>query len=710
MRHFLCIILSIQAAILGISSLNDFGLHIPIIKQIIGFTYLTIVPGILLMNMLRFKNLSNYEFFLYSIGLSLATLMAIGVMANFLFPLAGISNPISEKYLLSILTTVVLLLCFINYITQSSYPSFYMIHFQDIFSPVTLFLLIIPFVSIFGTYFVNFHRTNIILMALFLIIGLIPFLVAFNIIKEHFYPLAIYVISLTLLYHYSLISNYICGYDIHHEYYVSSLVLKNSFWNPHISSNTNSMLSVVMLAPIYSNICSMSLTSVFKIVYPLIYSLVPFTMYYIFKKQIDAKSSFYSCFFFISIFVFYTEMLALARQQIAELFLVLIILLISSHNDRSSISKSTLLLIFLFSLSVSHYALSYIFMFQLGLLYIILYIGSYRSKSYTKYTSSSSFLLVYGVFTLSWYIYFSNSSTFISILTIANNIYSHILTEMFNPNYVEGARIIVSNPVSPLHSILKYLHLASQLFISIGIFFSFFKDKIFTFKKEFAYLCYLSYFICLLAIIVPSFSSSLNTSRLYHICLIFLSPFLILGFLVAITKAQKYLSMGNLVSRKCFSLLIPIFLATFILFNSGWVYEVADDNPRSISLSQNSILNSKNIEDIKTFYVEGGFTSEYSVFGAEWLSKVREEKYSVYSDYLHKSHVLQSYGGLSNINEIIYNSKIPNNSYVYIGYFNLQYFIYSSSRDRKYWELDDFLANNNLNHLYSNGGCGIFSR
>jgi uncharacterized membrane protein len=66
----------------------------------------------------------------------------------------------------------------------------------------------------------------------------------------------------------------------------------------------------------------------------------------------------------MSIFVFYTEMVSLARQEVAELFLVLILL---SMIDRgiSRQQRSVLLLTFTASLIVSHYGLSYIFMLLL---------------------------------------------------------------------------------------------------------------------------------------------------------------------------------------------------------------------------------------------------------------------------------------------------------------------------------------------------------
>lgn len=164
---------------------------------------------------------------------------------------------------------------------------------------------------------------------------------------------------------------YIWGWDTHHEYYLSNLVIANPLWNSTIPYAVNTMLSIVMFAPIVSSICNMSLTWVFKIIYPLLFSLVPLGLYRVFQKQIDDKIAFLSCFFFVSLFMFYTEMLQLARQQIAELFFVLLILLMIDKNmDKTK--RAFLSIVFGVSLVVSHYGLSYIYMFCLISAWLIL--------------------------------------------------------------------------------------------------------------------------------------------------------------------------------------------------------------------------------------------------------------------------------------------------------------------------------------------------
>jgi uncharacterized membrane protein len=354
-KKFLKVVLAIQLAVWGVIGLDAIGLQIPILRQLIGFVYLTFVPGILILRILKLHKLGNIETLLYTVGLSIATLMFTGLFMNTVYPLFGISGPISITPLIITISAVVLVLSILSYVRDKNFSDPAHIDIKDVLSPPALFLCLVPFMAVFGTYLVNFHHTNILLLLMIVAIALIAVLIGFDkFIPKNLYPLAVFVIAISLLYHASLISMYIWGWDIHHELYLTNLMKINGIWDPTMYGTCNAMLSLVMLAPIYSIITNMNITWVFKIIYPLLFSLVPLGLYRIFQKQTDDKIAFLSCFFFVSLFTFYTEMLALARQQIAELFLVLLILAMID-KDMNKTARSFLFIVFGISLVVSHY-------------------------------------------------------------------------------------------------------------------------------------------------------------------------------------------------------------------------------------------------------------------------------------------------------------------------------------------------------------------
>ncbi|MDY6895329.1 MAG: hypothetical protein SVO01_07950, partial [Thermotogota bacterium] len=73
--RFLKVIFSIQLALWVVIGLDYTSLQIPILRELISFIYLTFVPGILILRILKLHNLGNIETILYSVGLSIATLM-----------------------------------------------------------------------------------------------------------------------------------------------------------------------------------------------------------------------------------------------------------------------------------------------------------------------------------------------------------------------------------------------------------------------------------------------------------------------------------------------------------------------------------------------------------------------------------------------------------------------------------------------------------
>ena len=354
--------------------LNALGVSIPIVQPLIGFIYLTFVPGILLLTALRLRNLDIVEIALYAVGLSIAIVLSIGLVANIVFNASNTIKPFSFLAVTSSVSFVVLLLCAVAYFrnrTQGhvsytpgsgkrlapkplSPPKC-----RSLWTP-TLFLCIIPFIAVFSTYLVNNYNVNAGQLLLWLLLGVVVLLIAFDkVIPSKLYPLAVFVIALSLLFQQTLISAWLTGADIQTEWSLANSVLNTGVWNPSFLAQYNGMLSVVALAPIYSLISSLDLVWVFKIVYPVIFALVPVGLYQIFRRQLNDKVAFLSCFFFMSFAPFYVQLPTLARQEVAELFFVLLILLLVSKEMNQRI-QSALFIVFGLSLVVSHYGLSYI--------------------------------------------------------------------------------------------------------------------------------------------------------------------------------------------------------------------------------------------------------------------------------------------------------------------------------------------------------------
>lgn len=67
---------------------------VPIVRQVLGFIYLTFIPGFVTLKALRIK-IDQIDELLVSVGLSLTLSMLIGLVMSVVFPFFGLIKPLS---------------------------------------------------------------------------------------------------------------------------------------------------------------------------------------------------------------------------------------------------------------------------------------------------------------------------------------------------------------------------------------------------------------------------------------------------------------------------------------------------------------------------------------------------------------------------------------------------------------------------------------
>ena len=265
-NQFILFVLIMQILVLGTVALRLNGFNIPIIWELVAFVYLIFIPGYIILRILRLHNLSDIETLLYAVGFSIGSIMLIGAAINFIYPLINIPNPISTIHLIIVMIIFVLALSILCYLKDRNFSDYSFIETGNLLVPEFLFLCILPFLAILGTYLLNYYDNAFLSILLILFIGLLVVLVAFDKIPKKFYSFTIFIVSISLLFHYSLISTQIWGYDIQIEYYLANLVLENFHWNFTLNSSYNAMTAIVIFPPVFSQISGMSLTWFFKII------------------------------------------------------------------------------------------------------------------------------------------------------------------------------------------------------------------------------------------------------------------------------------------------------------------------------------------------------------------------------------------------------------------------------------------------------------
>lgn len=712
---FIRLVIALLLAVLGLIGMAAIGFDIPILRQVIGFIYLTFLPGIVILRILKIHNVGMAETTLYSVGLSLAFVMFVGFFINILLPHVGISQPITTLPLTVAFTILILILAGVAYKRDRHFQSSDVTsdEMKEWLSPPHIFLVLLPFLAILGAILVTFYQSNTLLLILITLIGITPILVAFGkFIPEKSYSFAILMISISLLLHTTLVSMYPMLWGVDGEYYLQNLVVASGWWDSQHIYNVNGCLSITMLAPIYSAILNMDSTWLFKIVYPLIFSLLPLALFTVYAKKATTKIAFLSTFFFMSILYFYTEATLLRRQEIAWLFFALLILLMI--DEKLDVSKRAVLsIVFLLSIVVSHYSIGYLYMIFLVIGWLLfvamasnLWINLRRGihKKLGRLNSVSSnlvdasnksamlswhFICLYIVLALSWYMYVASGAPFDAVAMFGYHIYES-LGEFADPTMKSGLASTALGfgflDASLLGKTFRILQYITQLFIVVGVVKIILRPE--RYKTEYIAFVIVSMLILSSCIILPFVTIGMNMGRFYFTCLFALSPLCITGGKVILegvigttkkawnghrNQRQKHpfsthahnvpTSTGSPIPLKFITLVV---LVPYFLFSTGFVFDITGHGQEAIGTGNIPASTSLSYGKIDTPHY-----NQQEVICAHWLAGLKDDHTVVYGDMRYSTPLL-SVWLWKHVRDFGDLKKIPNSAYIYFRTWNVE--------------------------------------
>ena len=575
-----------------------------LIRALIASLFMLTVPGILVIRILRIS-LRPLDTGIYSVGISLAFTMLIGVSLNSILPMFGDEHPLREDVVLTAFVCTTLLLSAIAY---------FRIRFDreeeekvemEIPLGIVSYLLLLIVASILGTIYVNDYGSSSFALIFLVLVCMVPVLVALKKIPAPLYPATIAACGVALLFYKALISQYLTGCDINGEYEVSNMVLKNSFWQADTSRSLNSILSTSILAPGLTEVTGIPLMWVYKAVYPILYSLVPVGLYRLCSPMVGKNIAFFSAFLLMSTFVFIQVMTDLPRQEIAEIFVILLMIQLFSDNMRGT-NRAIVSLICIGSLIVSHYAASIVFAIMIVWSWGYLRVRQSGNQSTTPI--SGRLVATYLVLLFAWFSTVASSNIFNTIVDFGQWMWSGISTDFLTRQSSQIVNIAVKK-ILPMHEVTKYLLLLSEVLAMIGIWMVLVRRNRYRITRSFSAFALSSVALLLVCVVVPYFAATMNFMRLYQFSLLGLAPFFVLGFMLA--KKGRNPSLGA-----AGSIVVAVFLSVLLLFNSGFVYEIAGETS-NISLDAEM--------DYPRFVTQ-------EMLSAEWLSNNRDKEGHVYVD------------------------------------------------------------------------------
>lgn len=711
-RSFLGFVLVMQLLVYVVILLD-----IAIARQIILFFYLSFVPGMVLLRILKL-DLNKIEAVLFSVGLSLVLLMLVGSLMNELYPLIGV-KPLATLPMVITFSVVVGVLCAIDLRSNKELVSAINLTRRKLLICLPIFLL--PLLSIVGAMYANISGSYLLLQILIVAISVAFILLVFSkgllarVGAQELYPLAVFTIALALLFHTSLLSRYLVGYDVNIESHFAELTTVASYWDKTLPYDYNSMLSVTILPTIYSRLLNMDLTWVFKILYPVFFAFVPLGLYQIYQKKMGQTTAFLAIFFFLASSTFYdVEMVSLGRQMIAELFFVLLLYLLLFDEKIHSWKRNMLFIIFGLGLIVSHYSLSFLFAFFLLFAWIFSRVVRKDSTDRTGRLITLPFLLIFLTMLFSWYVYTSYSVTFTTFTGTIQSLANSFLTEFLNPAS-RGSQVSTvlafgqsTSDLARIDSILNYVMI---VLVSIGFIKLAVTRNRLGLGRDYFLLSTANMVTLLACIVVPNFGPTLNTERFYQITVLVLAPLSIIGgetffgLLQHLSGKVKKRARNFAVGKRLYHLtyriiLISFVLLIFFLFESQLVYVLSGETYSAVTLS--------NTENKLAFY--GAFSSTYDVFSAQWLSKNRDYLLTVYGDQVSTMRVLMSYGNCDPwAVQVLPEVASPGTQgYVYLRFFNLNEGKIISLGGA-IWNISDISSTLKMDSLiYSNGGSDVY--
>jgi len=431
------------------------------------------------------------------------------------------------------------------------------------------------FLAVLGAEFENFGGSTSLLLYYVIMVSIIPAIVAFtDLFPPKLLPSTILLVSLSLVLHQALISQHLTAPDMTTEYYYFQETVIHHSWNPNIqpldppSTPYAATTSVTIFPAILGFVSGINGVWIFKAVFPALYSLVPFALYMVFERQFGSKPSFLAAFFFAAIPRFYEGDLAMGKQMFSTLLIAMFLLALYRGPRTHRVSVP---LLFGVSAITAHYSTG------LYLVVVLILATPFLLLKRRRYELPLTLSPLLVMFYFLWYSFITGGVVIGMFAGFANAVYSAIPL-FFNAGSRYSIALISNAYLIPVDQIIKYLNIAFQVLIAIGVLqflLSRFRKKQSPILGSFAVFAAVSFSFLALTLVLPYFGSYFDVTRLYTLSLLFLAPFGVLGCVFLGNSAAQALHFQNKESAPL--KVLSLFAIAFLLFNIGFVSAITGE-------------------------------------------------------------------------------------------------------------------------------------
>lgn len=635
-------------------------LDIPILKPLLSFVFFTLVPGYLIFLIWKLKGINPVKTIVLSVGLSVSFLMIIGMALNSLYPY--LAQPLSFIPVFIAVNIFVLLLLVASYWRNQDNLEDNIGFKFDLNGKLTfpmIFPFLFPLLAILGTFIMNIYQNNILLLLMLILIPL--YLIAVVYFRERIhsatYPLALWLIGLSMLLMHGLTSQHVLGIDVHFEYYMFQFTQMayhwdlNAYYNPY-----NACMSITILPMVYHVLSGLGGEYVFKLFMAFIGSSLPLLVYLVAKKYLSSKYAFLAALLFI-FQLFFINILGAVRQEIAVMFFFLTVMAIFDL-DLDERFRKFLIVLFIFATLISHYSTAYV---AFVLIMPLLLYPFFRSLIVERKLNLTNFdiIIISLILIAIWYflvakVQFASGAQVLTKtveVTASRGVGSALVGT--RGAYVLGILGVVIKSLPNMVSVIAHDLIFATILLGLVELvrrFRYYHEK---FKTEFLMGIVLSLGLLVLFVALPYISIAYDAARLFFQLIVFLAPVFVLGgvFIARIIKRPK---------KDVYILLILLlFLFTCVTYLQ---YSMLGD-PYSAYYEEDGRVR------------QGNYVFESEVVSANWISQNRVDNITIYSDGREVARFLTAYGPNidgENINGSYFGwNKTVDLGYIYLGYANI---------------------------------------
>jgi uncharacterized membrane protein len=365
------------------------GLPMPLIRPVLVFATVTLVPGALLLTILGYRPEINAWFTIHSVALSVVSVVLCGLALNMIVPHGGQSRPFSIETLLFGFT---LLIAFLIALTQSvgddnktfeiAVPKV-----SDL-DPIPVLFLLLPPVTVLSVHLLNVASANQALLVTMFVLALIPLAVALERVPRRWYSLGVWCMALSILYHKSFWINY--GFS---GQGAAVMFWRLGQWDP----TANGLVENGVLFPVYARLLGINILTQMEIINPILISgLIPVVMFVTFRRLASDEYAFFGASIFVFAHPFYLQYPTAGRAATPVFFLVLIGSVLVDTNLRD-VHRRLFKLVFAAGIVATHYGTSYVALFMLTAAFVILTAYSILDSILDRYDIGTRYNMTRGI-------------------------------------------------------------------------------------------------------------------------------------------------------------------------------------------------------------------------------------------------------------------------------------------------------------------------